>query len=57
MTLYVAILLPFHDGSGKARILGVYDVVWKAEARCRRELVKLGYDQPTDVVECVLNND
>lgn len=56
-TVFVAILLPNHDGSGNAKVLGAYSVKWKAEGRCYRELKSLGYDQPTDVVECQIDQD
>ncbi len=54
-TLFVAMLMPFHDGSGEAQLLGVYSTKEKAEANCYRALKTLGYDQPTKIFESVLN--
>lgn len=51
MDLFVAMLLPFSDGSGDAVVLGVFSTRDAAEARCWRALRRLGYDQPTAVVE------
>ncbi len=53
--LFVAVLMPFHDGSGEAQLLGVYSTKEKAEANCYRALKTLGYDQPTKIFETVLN--
>ncbi len=53
--LFVAMLMPFHDGSGEAQLLGVYSTKEKAEANCYRALKTLGYDQPTEIFETVLN--
>ncbi len=55
--LFVSLLLPFHDGSGVPEVLGVYSNREKAEARCYREVCNLGYDQPTAIVESILDND
>lgn len=58
LTVHVAMLQPFHDGSGgSAKVLGVYGQKFRAEARCYRELKALGYDQPTDVVALILDAD
>ncbi len=53
--LFAAVLMPFHDGSGTAELLGVYTTKEKAEARCYRALKTLGYDQPTEIFESVLD--
>lgn len=55
--LFVAMLMPNHEGSGEAKVLGVYTDKKHAESRCYRELNKLGYNQPTEVVECTQNVD
>lgn len=57
MVLYVSVLLPFLDGSGKTQLLGVYSNRAEAEARCYRKLMQLGYEQPTAVIDCFLNLD
>ena len=49
--IFVAMLLPNHDGSGWPVVLGVYSDRAMAEARCWRCLQNLGYDQPTAVIE------
>lgn len=54
-TVYVSLLLPNHDGSGKTEVLGVYDDQSRAESRCYRELMNLGYDQPTAVAPIIFN--
>ncbi len=56
MNVFVALQLPFHDGSGNAKILGAYSLVEKAEARCWREL-QVEDGQPTKVIECIINED
>ncbi len=56
MNVFVALQLPFYDGSGNAKVLGTYSLVEKAEARCWREL-QLGCGQPTDVIECTIDED
>ncbi len=53
--LFVAALLPFHDGSGSFSVLGIYSIKEKAEAQCYRALRALGYDQPTGIFVCVLD--
>lgn len=53
--IYVAMLLPFDDGSGTPVVLGAYSSRPLAEARCWRELQLLGYHQPTAVYECPLD--
>lgn len=55
--VFVAMLLPFHDGSGLASILGVYSNREKAESNCYRAMRNLGYDQPTSIFESVLDNE
>lgn len=49
--LFVAMLLPFADGSGSPVVLGVYSSREGAEARCWRAIKRLGYEQPTAVIE------
>lgn len=55
--VYVALLLPFTDGSGETEVLGVYSTRDGAQARCWRALQALGYEQPTDVVACAIDAD
>ncbi len=55
--VFIATLHPFHDGSGDYEIIGVYSLEEKAQARCWRKLKELGYDQPTEVIECPLDKD
>ncbi len=43
--VFVAMLLPFHDGSGLASVLGVYSNREKAESSCYRAMRNLGYLQ------------
>jgi hypothetical protein len=57
LILFVAVLLPFSDGSGKTKVLGVYTLKHFAEARCHRAIKAQGYDQPTEIIECFLNID
>lgn len=57
MELHVALLLPYHDGSGKTEVIGVYDSKDRAEAACYRRHKLNGYDQPTDVIPVNLNLD
>lgn len=54
-TVHVALLLPFYDGSGETKLLGVFTNKVDAHARCHQEIVDQGYAQPTDVIECLLN--
>lgn len=54
-TVYVALLLPYSDGSGDVSVLGVYSTRVDAEARCWRTLKRLGYEEPTEVVETLLD--
>jgi hypothetical protein len=53
--VFVAVLMPFHDGSGSTKILGVYETEEKAQARCYQEIQKLGYEQPTQIVPMTLD--
>ncbi len=57
LNLFVAMLMPFYDHSGSPVVLGVYSRKEKAEARCYRELSTLGYDQPTSIIEIVLDKN
>lgn len=50
-TVFVSVLMPFHDGSGVATVLGVHSTKEKAEAHCYRAVKALGYDQPTAIFE------
>jgi hypothetical protein len=54
---YVAMLLPFSDGSGEPVVLGIYSERHLAEARCWRALQRLGYEQPTAVISRPLDLD
>lgn len=56
-SLFVGIVLPQHDGSGKPVLLGIYDHMGKAQAACYRKLAEFGYFVPTVVVQCILNVD
>lgn len=55
--LFVALLLPFSDGSGEPVVLGIYTNKERAEARCYRAIRRIGYDQPTAIIERPLNFD
>lgn len=55
--LWVALLLPFSDGSGDTVVLGVWGTQEGAQACCWRELDELGYDRPTAVVPVAMNVD
>ncbi len=55
--LFVAMLLPFFDGSGSVEVLGAYSTKEKAEARCYRKTQELGYDQPTSIFELTLDSE
>lgn len=50
--VYVAHLLPFPDGSGEARVLGVFETKVEAEACCYRTIIDIGYQQPTEIITC-----
>ncbi len=56
-TTFVSMLMPFYDQSGIPKVLGIYSTKEKAQARCWREIQKLGYDQPTEVIECTIDED
>lgn len=55
--LFIALKLPYADGSGEVGILGVYDEELKAEARCHRYNKEFGLFEPTKVTSCRLNED
>ncbi len=56
--LFVAMLLPFSDGSGSNKVLGVYSNKERAEARCYRVArSSFGYNQPTAVFALTLDGD
>ncbi len=55
--VFVATLMPFHDGSGTVRVVGVYSIKERAEAHLFRALRALGYDQPTEIFEIVLDRE
>lgn len=55
--LYIALELPYTDGSGHPTILGAYDTETAAEARCWRRIREQGHAQPSTVIEVTLNVD
>ncbi len=55
MKVFVATLMPFHDGSGTVRVIGVHSTKEMAEAHLYRGLRALGYDQPTEIFEVTLD--
>lgn len=55
--VYVAVILPFADRSGKTTILGVYRRKEKAEAKIYRYNQTAGYETPSKVVACLINRD
>ncbi len=57
MKVFVATLMPFHDGSGIVRVIGVYSVKKRAEAHLFRALKALGFDQPTEIFEVILDRE
>jgi hypothetical protein len=54
--VYVAVLNPNGDGSGSNKVLGVYEKIVEAEARCYRSIKETG-GQPTEVVTCQIGSD
>ena len=54
--IWVARRLPYVDGSGTGCVLGAYSTEEGAQAACWRELQRLGYEQPTAVALCYLDD-
>lgn len=55
--VWVAVVLPYSDGSGEAEVLGVYSSPEGAEARCWRHGENTGLSQPTAVIERRIDYD
>lgn len=55
--VYVAVLLPEHDGSGKTKVIGAFRKKEKAESMIYQHVHGSGYLPPSTVIECVINKD